>query len=103
MLTDQEALDCFNYITNTRKAYKAICQHFAHRPSQAGGIVPPCASTGYGITLASMVNLAVAFAKSDWDTHFAGKEPQPTWRRHDVSTYYEQIVDLCMEHKDQFQ
>jgi len=50
-----------------------------------------------------MVKLAVAFAKSDWDTNFSGKEPQPTWRRHDVSTYLEQIVDLCMEHKDQFQ
>lgn len=103
MLTEQEALECFNAIVNAQQAHHAICQHFANRPST---VEERKANTGhitYGITLASMVQLAVSFAKSDWDTYFAGKEPQPTWRKHDVSTYVEQIVDLIMENKDRFQ
>lgn len=104
MLSEEEAVACFDYIVNCQKAHRAICAHFAHKPSAAGGVTVPLFPTkDSGVTLASMVMLAVSFAKCDWDNNFLGREPQPTWRRHDCSTYYEQIVDLIMEHKDQFQ
>lgn len=98
MLTEQEALACFNYLVNCEKAHRCICQHFANKPSSANG-----GFRTYGVTLLSMTKLAVAIAKSDWDTHFSAKEVQPLWRRHETSTYVEQIVDLCMENQERFQ
>ena len=108
MLTEQEAIACFDYICSCEKAHRSICQHFKHRPSAVPTLPPGQYSTStpevfFGVTLASMVDLAVRFARSDWDTNFTGKESQPTWRRHDTSTYVEQIVDLIMENKERFQ
>lgn len=87
MLTEEEAVACFDYIVNCRKAYTAICTHFVDPRKYK--LIP-------------LIKLAVHHAKADWDSNFLGKEPQPTWRRHDASTYYEQLVDLIIEHKDQF-
>ena len=101
-LTEQEAVECFDAIVNCQRAHRAICQHFLNPPSTVEERKTRTGHITYGVTLASMVKLAVCFAKSDWDTNFSGKEPQPTWRRHDVSTYLEQIVDLCMENKERF-
>jgi hypothetical protein len=54
------------------------------------------------VPLVNFIKKAVFFAKLDWNKHFSGREPQPAWRRHDVTTYQEQIIDLVMEHEEQF-
>lgn len=102
MLTEQEALDCFNYICSCQKAHRCICQHFANPLSTVEERKKQTGHISYGITLVSMSKLAIAIAKGDWDTNFSGKEPMPKWRNHDWSTYIEQIVDLCMENKERF-
>lgn len=92
MLTEPEALACFDYICSCQKAHRCICQHFTHKPSLADA----------GVTLLSMTKMAIAIAKSDWDSNFSGKEDMPRWRNHDWSTYVEQIVDIIMENKGRF-
>ena len=87
MLTEEEAVACFDYIVNCRKAHTAICTHFCNPRKYA--LIP-------------LVKYAVSLAKADWDSNFQGREPHPTWRRHDASTYYEQLVDLILERKERF-
>jgi hypothetical protein len=90
MLTEEEAVQCFDGIVNCKEAYDSICEYF--RQPMRPRAVP----------LVNFVKKAVFFAKLDWNKHFSGREPQPAWRRHDVITYQEQIIDLVMEHEEQF-
>lgn len=101
MLTEQEALACFDYICSCQKAHRCIVQHFANPLSTVEERRKDTGHISYGVTLVSMIRLALAFAKSDWDNNFSGKEPQPRWRLPDDDVV-EQLVDLIMENKERF-
>ena len=89
MLTEEEALECFDYIRNTAIAYAAVCAYFRQPRPKA-------------VPLINHFKHAVFLAKADWDLNFRGKEPMPLWRRHDPESYKEQLIDLIMENEEQF-